>query len=459
MIQRVPGSFRDPHGFVYRRDGVLYRQVNPAGTSDYDRLMDSGLYAALVDEGLLVRHQEVDVAAAAEPGAYRVLRPEPVPFVSYPYEWCPGQLRAAALATLRVLELALDHGMTLRDASAYNIQLVHGRPVCIDTLSFGELREGEPWVAYRQFCQHFLGPLALACLVDVRLLGLLRAHLDGIPLDLAAALLPARTRLRPALAIHLHAHAKTQQRHAADRDARAKAQGRFSLQAFRGLVDSLRGAVSGLEWEPTGSAWVDYYAAGESYAADAAAAKEELVAAVLADVGPATVWDLGANTGRFSRLAAKQGADVVAFELDPAAVEASWRQVVTDGEQHLLPLVCDLANPSPGLGWACTEREAFVDRGPADLVLALALVHHLAIAGNVPLPRIAELCARLGRSVLVEWVPKHDPMVERLLATREDVFDDYASQAFEAAVAAHFDIARREPVPGSARVLYLLNAT
>jgi len=275
----IAGSFRDPHGQVFTRGGLVHRLVTAEGARDYEQLMGSGLYDALVSERLLVEHAEVDdpQVHAVDAAVERVLLPAQVPFISYPWEWCPGQLRAAALATLRAQELALDHGMSLRDASAFNVQFLGGRPVLIDTSSFGVRPEGDPWVAYRQFCQHFLAPLALACIVDVRLLGLLRAHLDGLPLDLAATLLPARTKLRPGLAVHLHAHARSQRRHADDPGTRSSARGRFSLQSFRGLVDSLRGAVSGLEWEPQASAWNDYYDAAASYAPAAAQAKESLV--------------------------------------------------------------------------------------------------------------------------------------------------------------------------------------
>ena len=203
----VAGSFRDPHGQVFLREGVVHRRVTPAGAEDYDRLMASGLYEALTREGLLVEHVEVEHG----PGDHRVLRPTQVPFISYPYEWCPGQLRAAALATLELQELALDHGMTLRDASAYNVQLLDGAPVLIDTSSFGAQPEGTPWIAYGQFCHHFLAPLMLAALVDVRFQRLLRVHLDGLPLDLAAGLLPGGP-APPSPGLHLHAHARSRAR-------------------------------------------------------------------------------------------------------------------------------------------------------------------------------------------------------------------------------------------------------
>ena len=461
MTQRVAGSFRDPAGFVFTREGVLYRQVNRSFAARYEAVKDSGLFAALAAQGLLVAHEEVDVAPADPQQAAVVLQPERVAFVSYPFEWCPSQLRAAAQVTLQAQTLALDHGMTLRDASAYNVQFLRGRPVLIDTLSFEPLVEGAPWVAYRQFCQHFLAPLALMAHVDVRLGQLLRVHLDGIPLDLAAALLPARTLMQPGLAMHVRAHAASQRRHAgkgSTPDPEATATGKsFSLQAFRGLLASLGKAVEKQQWEPSESAWRDYYAAKESYSDDSLQHKEDLVAKVLADLAPSTVWDLGANTGRFSRIAAAAGAQVVAIEMDPSAVELSWRQVTEEGETGVLPLWMDLSNPTPSQGWAHTERPSLSERGPVDVALALALIHHLAIGANVPLDDIATWFATLADRLVIEWVPKDDPMVQRLLATREDVFDDYTRDHFETAVLRHFRIERREEVRGSRRTLYVLH--
>ena len=449
----LSGSFRDPGGFLFRRDGVLYRQVNRSCAADLGLLHESGLYEVLVGKGLLIPHREAPLELAPAPGAACVIAPEPVPFISYPYEWCFSQLQDAALATLRVQKLALRHGLTLKDASAYNIQFHRGRPLLIDTLSLTAYREGGPWVAYRQFCQHFLAPLALMAKVDVRLLSLLRTHIDGVPLDLASRLLPWRTRLSAPLLMHLHAHAASQKKH--EGDARAARPRVVSQQALGGILDSLRGAVRGLHWNPAGTEWGDYYA-DTNYSDDALDAKRDLVAAFIERAAPDTVWDLGANDGTFSRLAAARGLPTVAADIDPAAVEHNWRRVRQDGEENLLPLLMDLTNPSPALGWDHAERDGLLQRGPAGCVLALALVHHLAISNNVPLPRVAAFLARAGRSLIIEFVPKSDSQVRRLLATREDVFPAYDRAGFEAAFAADFTIEATAPIPASERTLYLM---
>jgi ribosomal protein L11 methylase PrmA len=457
----VPSSFRDPSGFVFQRDGDLFRQVNAPWRQNYDLFMGSGLYASLVEAGLLIPHEEADVSMAASGDAHRVLRPERIPFISHPYEWSFSQLKDSALTTLRIQRIALDHGMSLRDASAFNIQFRAGKPILIDTLSFEELGEGKPWVAYRQFCQHFLAPLALASYRDIRLTQLTRVHIDGIPLDLASELLPFRARLRPPLLLHVFFHARSQVRHqsdAAPATAKARRTRPFSLQAFRGLIDSLEKAVAKLTWRAGRSPWAGYYAEAESYSAEAMEHKQQLVGSFLDRTTARTAWDLGANIGLFSRLAAAKGIQTVSFDLDPAAVEANYAQVVRERETHLLPLVVDLVNPSPGIGWENRERQSLSERGPTDLVLALALVHHLAIGNNVPLDRLAGFFAGLSTWLIVEFVPKSDPMVQGLLALRQDVFPGYTQQGFEQAFGEHFDIQASEQVKDSDRVIYVMRS-
>lgn len=454
MTERALGaSFRDPGGFVYRHEGTLYRQVNQDAAADYRALMDSGLYEALREKDLLVAHEEVEPPVAPTGDHALTLRPEAISFVSHPYEWSFSQLRDAALLTLRLQRRALRHGMSLKDASAYNVQFRRGRPVMIDTLSFEVYRQGEPWVAYRQFCQHFLAPLALMAKRDVRLGAMSRTHIDGVPLDLAWSLLPARCWLDRGLVSHLYLHARYQKRF----DAEGAAKGRsLSKSRLETLLEDLRHSVRRLQWKPEGTEWADY-TSGDSYEEPSLEEKKHVVRDHVRAIAPRQVFDLGANVGVYSRIAAEFGDQVVAFDIDPACVERNYLEVrgsKDEIEKKVLPLLLDLTNPSPSLGFAHEERDSLMARGPADLVLALALVHHLAISNNVPLERIANFFALLAPELVIEFVPKGDPKVKTLLATRPDIFPHYTRQGFEAAFATQYDIVATHPLGGSERVLY-----
>lgn len=451
--QRDPGSFRDPSGFVYRRDGRTYRQIDRSFAERWAAVEATGLLRELAAEGKVLAYDDVALELAATPSAARVIQPAVVPFISYPYEWSFGQLRDAALLTLDLELAALGKGLTLRDASAYNVQFLGARPVHIDHLSFEPADAGRPWIAYRQFCEHFLGPLALMARRDIRIGRLLRSAIDGIPLDLVSRLLPGRTRLELGLGAHVHLHARAQGRYAGAGEVAAERVARTRGVNVANLVTSLRGTVAGLRWEPHGTDWVEYES-NTNYGAEATAAKERLVASFLAAAGGSTVWDLGANVGRFSRLAAADGRRVVAFDMDPAAVERNYRTLRAEDREDILPLVMDLADPSPALGWAHRERASLTERGPADVALALGLVHHLAIARNIPLRYIAEQLARLSRSVIIEFVPREDSMVRQLLATREDVFADYSPDGFRAGFDPFFEHVGEAQVEGSSRVLH-----
>jgi hypothetical protein len=456
---QLSASFRDPSGFLFSRDGVLYRQINRKYEQEYTRLMASGLYDKLVKVGLLIPHTEADQPTVEfdsipqELQAFKVIQPERVPFISYPYEWSFGELKDAALATLSIQKRALKVGMSLKDASAYNIQFVRGKATLIDTLSFETYQEGHPWVAYRQFCQHFLAPLALMALKDVRLNQLLRVYIDGVPLDLASELLPGSTRFNFGLLTHIHLHAGAQKRYAGE-EVRSRG-GSMSKQAMTGLIESLDSTIRKLEWKPGGTEWGNYYDI-TNYSDAAFEHKKQLVSEWTKRIQPQQVWDLGANNGVFSRVASGAAPYVVSFDIDPTAVEQNYRQVKAEKNEKVLPLLLDLTNPSPALGWANRERDSFGERGPADLVLALALIHHLAISNNVPFPQLADFFAATGKWLVIEFVPKSDSQVQKLLASREDIFPMYTRAGLEAAFQNRFRIHEAINVNESERVLYLM---
>ena len=355
--------------------------------------------------------------------------------------------------TLAIQKQALLFDMSLKDASAYNIQFLNGRPIFIDTLSFERYKEGKPWTAYRQFCQHFLAPLALMHYTDVRLNQLLRIYIDGIPADLAASLLPVTTHLRFSLLTHIHLHARSQ-KYFGNKSIR-KTKGNVSRLAMNGIIDNLESTIRKFKWKPEKTVWADYYRQ-TNYSTEAHEHKKMIVSEFLDLVKPATVWDLGANTGTFSRLAGHRGIETVSFDIDPAAVEKNYLECLEQNETKILPLLVDLSNPSPGTGWENRERMSLMERGPVEMAFALALIHHLAIYNNLPFHKIASFFSSVCTVLVIEFVPKTDSQVQRMLDAREDIFSDYTQEAFEKTFAVFFDIKNRVQIKGSKRILYLM---
>ena len=451
--QVIPSSFRDPSGFLFTQEGALYRQINTIYRANYDHLMSSGLYETLTAAGLLIPHEEVDIESLRPDLAYKIIKPELLLFISYPYEWCFSQLKDAALTTLRIQKTSLDFGMSLKDCSAYNIQFRKGKPVFIDTLSFEKYHEGNPWVAYRQFCKHFLAPLALMSHKDIRLNQLFKVYIDGVPLDLASSLLPILTRFSFPLLSHIHFHARSQ-KHFADKTINVSKH-KLSRFGLVGIIESLESAIRKLKRRLRVSEWTDYYE-DTNYTLDAFEHKKQLVSEFLNRVKPRTAWDLGANVGIFSRIASAKGILTNAFDNDPVAVEKNYLECVARGETNILPLLVDLTNPSPGIGWQNRERMSLAERGPVDVILALAIVHHLTISHNVSFNKIASFLSTISNWLIIEFVPKNDSQVQRLLSTRKDIFPEYTQQIFEHELGKTFTIVSSIRIKDSERTLYLM---
>ncbi len=448
----VASSFRDPSGSLFIKDGVLYRSVAQSYREHYNYAKESGFYESLINDELLVRHSEVDADFKILPETYKILRPERIPFISYPYEWCFSELKDAALLTLEIQKRAIEANMILKDASAFNVQFRNAKPIFIDTLSFEKYEEGSLWVGYRQFCQHFLAPLTLMRYKDLRLGQLSRLFIDGIPLDLTSSLLPFRTMFRLFTVFHIHLHAKGQKKFSTRTKALSLKMPRRNLIA---LIDNLKSAVSNLRLKKQDTEWQNYYN-NTNYSSDAFLKKKKVISEFLNIVKPKTVWDLGANTGVFSRIASDMGIQTMSFDIDPVAVENNYLESKKRNEKNILPLILDLANPSSGIGWGNDERMSLEERGPADTVLALALVHHLAISNNLPFKKIAEYFSRLCKNLIIEFVPKTDSQVQHLLATRKDIFTCYYEKNFEEEFEKYFSIKLKEDISGSERKLYLM---
>jgi len=458
-----PGSYRDRRSRVLDAGGDVLRVFSPAGWEQWRAVAATAFYQRLVSAKKVVASEEAPIppeAAAALPaGIAGAVRHARVPFVTYPYEWPFGMLRAAALLQLELLAEALDEGFTLRDASPYNVQWLGSRPTFIDVGSFERRVEGEPWVGYLQFCQLFLYPLLLTAYRDVRFHPWLRGSLEGITPEECRRLLRPRDLLRPGTLFDVSLQARLIERTAANtHSVRGELRGAgFTAAMVAHNVRRLERLLSGLRWERATSAWSDYRQ-GSHYSEVDLALKRAFVVRAAARRQRRLVWDLGTNTGEHARAVAPHAGLVVAMDRDHLAVDLLFRRLAADGPANVVPLVIDLLDPSPGIGWGLRERRPLFDRGRPDLVIALALVHHLALTGNVPLPDLVDWLADLGADLVVEMVAPDDPMARQLLRNKDSDHSDYTLEAFEAFLARRFAVVEREALASGTRVLYALEA-
>ena len=447
--RREFSSFRDPSGYVFVEDKALYRCINSSYFPQYRAFMN-GLYDELIKFNAIIPHQELQATESQI-----LIQPEEIPYISYPYDWSFGELKDAAILTLKIHRRAMRHNLILKDASAYNIQFRNGQPLLIDTLSFDLYHEGEPWGAYGQFCRHFLAPLLLMCERDIRLNRLLALFIDGIPLDLAKTLLNGKGGFFARQ--HIIWHSNSIVKHESDG---RKLFGRWKIldgiqisrERHLALIESLIRGIEALKLKNVATEWSDYYA-HTNYTPEANGDKNKIVRKFLNVLKPQTTWDLGANDGTFSRLALECGSKVVAFDIDPLAVERNYQSVKRTHE-NMLPLVLDLTNPSPGIGFANHERKTISERQKPDCVMALAVIHHLAISNNLPLEMLAKWLASLCKSLIIEFVPKEDSQVQLLLATRRDIFPNYNQEAFETIFTKYFRLKAKENIADSKRIIY-----
>ena len=458
-----PGSFRDPVSRVVVTEGGVFRALTREGLADWEALTSTDLFAGAVSNGRIVGTElvegAVDLPDELLEQTAAVLRHERVPFVSYPYEWSFGMLRAAALLQLELLEAALAEDLVLKDSTPYNVQWRGAKPVFIDVGSFERLTAGEPWLGYRQFCMLFLYPLLLQAYKGIPFQPWLRGSLEGISPEQMRHAMSFRDLLRRGVLTHVYLHERLERgRKETSRDVKRelKAAG-FKKELIVANVRRLAKLVRRLEWKPGRSAWSDYDATTSYDDADAVR-KEEFVRAAVGAQPWDLVWDLGCNVGRFARIAAENARHVVALDADAAVVERLYRALDDEGSNAILPLVANVLDPSPGLGWRGTERQPLVERGRPDLTLCLALVHHVSIGGNVPVRDVVDWLASLRSAVVVEFPTRDDPQVQRLLAAKgDDMHGDYERGFFERCLSEAFEVERSEALAGGTRLLYFVH--
>jgi hypothetical protein len=454
-----PGSFRDPGGRVFLRNDEVYRTLDEHARANWDALSATKFFPREVAAGRIVATEFADGIEIDGQWA-GVLRHERVPVITYPYEWTFSMLRQAALLQLDLLLAALAEGMILKDSTPFNVQWRGAKPVFIDIGSFERLDKGDIWVGYRQFLAQYLYPLMLTARVGIPFQPWLRGRPDGLTANQMNAVMGSKSRLLSKsglLHVTLPARAEKADR-ASGRDVRSEYKDAgFSKEMIEANVKGLRGIVEKLTWNPDTSRW-NRYAADCDHVHLQRDAKADFVSSVLAHGPFDTIWDVGANDGHFSKLAAQHADYVLALDADELVLDELFRSLETEGPTNVLPILQDLADPSPGIGWRGLERPPLFDRSTPDLVLALAVVHHLVIGRNIPLASFVDWLASLNAPIVLEFVPPDDPMVVALTANKKphEVHRDYTETSLREYLKDRFVIENEQAVPAGGRRLFYL---
>jgi len=447
MMKIESSSFKDYDAFVFSDSGTIYRKLSEGYIPVYKKFVESGLYSKLLQEKLIIEHEEI---------SEDTIKPKKV-FVSYPWEWCFSQLKDAALATLKIQNIALDYGMSLKDANCYNIQFVENNPLLIDTSSFEIYTENEPWVAYKQFCENFLSPLCLMAYKDLNLNSLLLGNINGISLELTSKLLPFYTKLNPNLFMHIHLHGKMQKKYS-QKDCKNKIVQTIKMSKFqqKGLLQNLISTIEKINLKKYETEWDNYYSF-TNYNENSFNEKKEIISIYAERINPAKVCDFGSNNGYFSRIFSEKGSNVFSFDIDKLAVESNYLNAKKNGEKNIFPLVFDMVNPSPNLGWANEERKTLLQRlENIDVTVALALIHHLRFTYNIPFYKMAEYFSKVSKYLIIEFVGKKDSKVQTMLAGRKDIFVDYDEEHFENVFSEFYNILDKRKIISSERTIYLM---
>lgn len=452
MKENEYSSYKDPDSVVFYNNNEIYRDIYFSYKENYDRLFSSGLYKTLTENELLISHLEIE---NNDKNIYKVIKPEKL-FITYPWEWCFSQLKDAALATLKIQLTALEHGMSLKDANCYNIQFKNNKPILIDTTSFEIYKDGEPWVAYKQFCENFLAPLALMAKVDINLNKLLLTNISGISLELAAKLIKFMQfgKIDFDLFFHIKFHSMMQGKYAKENNKKYRI--KVSKQSQINLIRSLIKSVKNLKLKDFHTQWDDYYNF-TNYKEESFEHKKEILIRYKEMTNPSKLWDMGANTGLYSRLFADRCKEIIAFDIDSLAVEKNYLIAKEQGETNILPIVFDMVNPSPAVGWNNEERKTIIQRtNNPDVVMALALIHHLSITYNVPFYKIRDYFVKIAPYLIIEFVEKSDSKVQGMLVNRKDIFKDYDIENFEKCFTEKYEILDKTQIIKSNRYMYLL---
>ncbi len=448
QAERLPSSFRDPSGFVYRKDGKVFRHIGKNAVVDFDKFISSGLAAVLVERELLLPFEVI-----AKNNDSITLEPEQIPFITWCYEWSYNQFLDAAQVTAEICRTALGYGFILKDASAFNLAYHKGKMYFIDHTSFVPCDLKTPWMAYKQFCMQFFAPLMLMKYVSPETLALLKSDVDGIKLDVASKMLPWKSYFFLPALTHIHLHSLADKKYSGmssgNRSVRMKADGLHDL--FETILHDLQS----LRTNTNKTLWQDYYLC-DHYSKASFEHKKALAEEFCSQRKPGVLLDAGANCGLFSQIASHHSSMVIAADFDANAVDALYLKC-RNTDSNIVPVKLDIFNPTPGAGAFNEERSSFFDRCQPDCIMGLALMHHLRVTGNWNLEKIVKFFAIAKKSALVEFVPHDDPMMQQLVRGRGSVYADWKLENVVTAFKKSFPRVRIREINNSSRVLIELD--
>lgn len=459
-----PGSFQDRSSRIVYLNDQVYRILNQQAADNWQQFKTTRCFQNALTNAQLVQTEDATntnlTAVFPEIDTRGVLQHERIPVVSYPYEWSFGMLKDAALLHLNLLNNAISDNFMIKDATAYNVQWQGARPVFIDIPSFEPLEQGKPWAGYRQFCQMFLYPLMLMAYKNIPFHAWMRGSIQGIEPQAMAPLFSVLDYVKPGVLPHVILHAKLQQQYATPDKQQQLVNSLQNEQYAKALiVNNVKGLtqlIEKLTWQQSVSTW-SAYAANNSYTSEESQDKIKFIETAISNRRWQTTWDIGCNTGTFSKLASKYSDTVLALDADHLSVEHLYQHLKASEYKNILPMVMNLADPSPALGWQGLERKSLPQRSQPELILALALIHHMVISHNIPVRDFIDWLGGLKSHLIIEFVTKDDPMVKTLLMNKADQYDDYNQAYFEKCLRHWYHIEKQETSRSGTRILYFLS--
>ena len=457
-IKRDSASFRDPSGHVYELDNRILRTITTKAKSHYEYVRDSKVINRFIKNEWVIDTKEINdgLPDLRTDNVCYIVEHSKIPYISYPYEWSFEMLKAAALRHLEIQIELLKNNISLSDASAYNIQFDGANPMFIDYLSFRRYVDGEFWLGHQQFCEQFLNPLLLRSYIGISHNSWFRGSMEGITTSDINKLLPLYRKFSWRVFTNICLPDLMQKKAVNKNKIKDESLNKMNLQkqGYTGMLAQLHNWIDGLSpSDTTKTTWSDY-ATTHSYSNDEEKAKHNFIKEFVDQTQPEFVIDLGCNTGEYSETALEAGAKyIVGYDYDLNALDQAYNRA-KDKQLKFLPLYLDAANPSPNQGWREKERKGFTERINADAIIALALEHHLAIGRNIALDDLVEWLVSLAPKGIIEFVQKSDPMIQKMLALREDIFSDYTEDNFKSALEKNARIVKREVISSTNRSLY-----